>query len=92
MQQFDPYALPDGKHFGKDPRHPKQVYIVSHHHGVPVVSEYEAGDLEHETAHSCRFNDEICQFNTLEDCLDWIDEQVDEAEREERDPEGRPWR
>lgn len=96
MQHFDPYALPAGKHFEADARYPDQVYIVSHHRGVPVVSEYDRTDHETETEHSFRLDDIIHEaalgmdFNDLLDMLDELldtgEESYEEANAEHRVP------
>lgn len=87
--KFDPYALPVGRHFEADPRHPDQVYIVSEHrcgeHLIPVVSTYDRTDLESETEHSARIGDTIYEpglGEDLFDLLDLIDAKLDEDEQE----------
>lgn len=47
--------------------------IVHNHHGIDITQEW---DDEGESI-SCYFDREVCEFNSVDDARDWIDEQLD---------------
>jgi hypothetical protein len=84
---FNPYELPVGRHVGKSPSHPNQIYVVSEHRGVKIVAEYDRFDLETETAFSFVLNGEVHEGGNgmdLNDMIAMLDDMLD-AEDEEPD-------
>lgn len=83
----NPFTLDDGVHQDGDGR---TLYNVHTHRGVKVVRVWDRNEGGSEAR--VVWGGVICNFNTTADAEAWLDEQIDAAEREERDPEGRPWR
>jgi hypothetical protein len=84
---FSAYDLPVGRHVGPSPSHPNQVYVVSEHRGVKIVSEHDRFDLETETVHSFVLNGEVHEGGNgmdLNDMIAMLDDMLD-AEDEEPD-------
>jgi hypothetical protein len=80
---FNPYDLPVGRHVGPSPSHPNQVYVVSEHRGVKIVSEYDRFDLETETVFSFVLAGEVHEGGNgmdLPDMLAMLDDMLDAEE------------
>lgn len=83
----DPFTLDDGLHQDSDGR---TLYNVHTHRGVKVVRVWDRNEGGSEAR--VVWGGVICNFNTTADAEAWLDEQIDAADCEGCDPEGRPWR